>query len=744
MAKEKTKSTEIIQFQMQNCESLLKKVFTEFIKRDFELFPAVNGKGKSTNSFEVQYKLLNGDLVRVIVKYETSPEIIFELKKIAEFNEENELEESKKLFKNLKFECIEWLKKDYQHEFVKVEEGIYKVGNEYEDENIPKKIKVRQFYIAKYLVTQENYEKITSLSPSRYKNALNPVECVDWIDAIRFCNNLSKKEGLIPCYKVKDGKVKCDFNANGYRLPTDAEWEIAARGGKDFEDTEIKNFGDFAWYEKNSNDTTHNVGLKKANDYGLFDMLGNVCEWCWNEKEVSHFIRGGSYDSSCNVYHRMEASYAVPSLGFRLVRSTLDCSEENFDCKTYDYDLDDYLEISPSAQNLFNAYKTYMDLSTSNEERTFVKEMIEKYCKEYNPSDVKNNNKLGVMMLHYNGCNIFPKYSKEIRTEALKSVFNSDYIKNYLHGFNPVNNIINNKDEYKKKYHIFSNEIIAENETSTKENIKNIIEILKEKTSKIVYEMDFDEEKEAGVFDSKLLGLPYWNTKMEYPKDKDGNKMVFMGQINFSHEKIDNDLLPKSGILQFFHPNNDFEWDEKDYKLIYHKDSEIDFNYTEENAKSLNLPEPGEYCYITKELPFSLVKSTSIINASCNEFEDYVKNAINQLIAEKKFVYSESLPENEDVDFYYDELFEELIEVIYESDEDCNCTSSMLGYPAFTQDDPREDEETEYYDTLLLKLDSAGNDNICIGDCGIVNIFINNKDLKNLKFDNTFYTWDCY
>lgn len=411
--------------------------------------------------------------------------------------------------------------------------------------------------------------------------------------------------------------------------------------------------------------------------------------------------------------------------------------------------IDEEAENRIYAQNLFSAYKTYMDLSITDDEKAFVKEMIEKYCKEYDPSDSKKNNRLGVLMLHYNGCCLFQKFSKEIRETAFINTFSTDYVKNYLSNYDPINELIEENEGYKKIYHLFPNETDnsseeTDNKIAAQENIKNIIEILKEKTSKIVYEMDFDEEKEANVFDSKFLGLPYWNMKMEYPKDKDGNKMVFMGQINFSHEKIDNDLLPKSGILQFFYPNNDFEWDEKDYKLIYHKDSEIDFNYTKEDAKSLNLPEPGEYCYLTKELPFSLVKSTSIINASCNGFEDYVKNAINQLISEKKFVYSESLPENEDVDFYYDELFEDLIEVIYESDEDCNCTSSMLGYPAFTQDDPREDEDDEYYDTLLLKLDSAGNDNICIGDCGIVNLFINSKDLKNLKFDNTFYTWDCY
>ena len=171
----------------------------------------------------------------------------------------------------------------------------------------------KPFKMGVHEVTQAQYEQVMGVNPSKFKGADNPVENVSWDDAVEFCRRLSE----LPAEKAA---------GNVYRLPTEAEWEYACRAGTttkySFGDDESE-FGDYAWYCDNSDEQTHPVGSKKPNAWGLYDMHGNVLEWCqdWYGDYPSgsvtdptgpavgshRVIRGGSWDRTagyCRSAHR--------------------------------------------------------------------------------------------------------------------------------------------------------------------------------------------------------------------------------------------------------------------------------------------------------------------------------------------------------------------------------------------------------------------------------------------------------
>ena len=150
----------------------------------------------------------------------------------------------------------------------------------------------RAFYLGIHEVTQREYEQVMGENPSkfRYSDRL-PVEQVSWRDAVTFCNRLSARGERKPYYRIEGQRVSI-LGGNGFRLPTEAEWEHACRAGTttpfptDGKDT---NLGTYAWYEANSGGKTHPVGTKRANRFGLHDMLGNVFEWCGDWFDVGYY-----------------------------------------------------------------------------------------------------------------------------------------------------------------------------------------------------------------------------------------------------------------------------------------------------------------------------------------------------------------------------------------------------------------------------------------------------------------------
>ena len=191
-------------------------------------------------------------------------------------------------------------------DFVNTKSNLYKKG-----------LAISDFYISKYEVTQQEWVDIMGTNPSKFQGDNLPVEMVSWYDCIEYCNKRSLKEGLKPYYKI-DKKQKDPNNlsdsdeikwtvtimngANGYRLPTEAEWEYAAGGGqqsKSYTYCGSNDADEVAWYWKNSGDVyltgewlwqtieknnnkTQVIGAKKPNELGIYDMSGNVREWCWD------------------------------------------------------------------------------------------------------------------------------------------------------------------------------------------------------------------------------------------------------------------------------------------------------------------------------------------------------------------------------------------------------------------------------------------------------------------------------
>ncbi len=228
--------------------------------------------------------------------------------------------------------------------------GAFMMGDKDEVDAPPHEVVVSPVYMDKHLVTQEQYQNIMGDNPSRWKADKNPVEQVRWSDAVKFCNARSRLEGLQPCYNLETWQ--CDFEANGYRLPTEAEWEYACRAGTQttyFFGNDVSKLGDHAWFDKNSGGHPQPVAQKRPNPWGLCDMIGNVWQWCNDFYQVDYYqqsprenprgpkegenkvVRGGAWKFSgdnCRSGYRyneapgyVDVCFGYDIYGFRCVRN---------------------------------------------------------------------------------------------------------------------------------------------------------------------------------------------------------------------------------------------------------------------------------------------------------------------------------------------------------------------------------------------------------------------------------------
>jgi formylglycine-generating enzyme required for sulfatase activity len=184
-------------------------------------------------------------------------------------------------------------------EMVLVPAGKFVMGDAtgLKDEQPTHEVSLSAFFMDRFEVTQGHFAETVGYNPAKRERPQDAVDQVRWTEAIDYCNGRSKREGLETCYDLSTGR--CRFEADGYRLPTEAEWEYACRAGtttRYFFGEDASGLGAFAWFEKNAPKDSRSVGAKKPNPWGLYDMAGSLLEWCNDPYDAGYYAASPSKD----------------------------------------------------------------------------------------------------------------------------------------------------------------------------------------------------------------------------------------------------------------------------------------------------------------------------------------------------------------------------------------------------------------------------------------------------------------
>lgn len=267
----------------------------------------------------------------------------------AEVEQRFQLERKMYLTKIAKYQQKRSLRGGVEFSLNMVPNGTFEMGSDQDEDNERPRHKVTLSYpllVGETLVTQEFFDRVMLHSQFKFVGAKHPADSVSWSEAIDFCNRLSQLEGLKPAYELTAKGINWLKESNGYRLPTEAEWEYVARAGVDSLYSGSNDLDQCAWYQDNSKESSHEVAQKRENAWGLYDMSGNLWEWCYDtyqedsyhgrgtdsvvdpvvEGEGPKVIRGGSWSFEAKGQRikyrsRLSAKFKTSRVGFRIVRS---------------------------------------------------------------------------------------------------------------------------------------------------------------------------------------------------------------------------------------------------------------------------------------------------------------------------------------------------------------------------------------------------------------------------------------